>query len=847
MSVLGAEEASLMGSENKKCTKSHILMKKAGFFLLFFLLSVSLASATVEDNFNRANGNLIGSTATNGNTWTSVTATGTNVALQVAQNNYLVNTSGTSGSNGNQEHYLESDTDSQKTRIDLWNITITSVANIEEYIKFYDLGAGTEFSRMRIHTSGSGQLEYYDGSTYVGTGFTPSNNVPFSISIRDIDWVGHTYDIYVNDVLKIDDGTFYNAVDSFGKLQLLYQLDIGVDRQDFELFCFTTDQTTAAGCFPSGPGPGPVAGNTTFTAASYTNASLTYNVTFGNGSVYYEYLNKQGTITTPILDNDTSLWTFNVSADYHFNRTLYNKDVTGGWIGTNLSEYPTLNVTNQYNHSKYINSFNSTIGSNTYITTTGAIRVPYNESVSVTTRAERYFSNATTIDFTGPTDRTTSLYPYTVITAYFANSTPLQVSTYTLNITINGSDETHYVSNGTLQLPIYNEIVNMTIWNASVYGIELQTQTVVINSTNSYLRSQTFYLYTANSFFFTIRNETTNLPVSQTAVLQLIGASFSAQYNATGTLNLTLLTPQEYTIRYWIDPNVPREYYVTLINGSIENITLYTIDDADSDLYYPVVTNENGVPCPGNKISLMRYYIDINGYRVVEMAKTDTNGQGVLFVQPQITNYKLLFDGSCGTFTTEPQKITDSTDRFTVTNAQALLTSSEAINNAAIAFTFNNATNTYNFVWNDPTNTVAQACIYVYKHEYFTQELNYTACSNTASGSLIYTLVGNLTETQWSAQAVLHTNTDYSDYTFRGPDIDMSSAAGLGIAALFWLAIAILAFVVAFGNDASTIIVSTIGLIAVFATMGFIAGGGSMVIGLVIVGVVMLYKLKRVY
>jgi len=848
----------IMVQGSKLCSKQGICDKKAGFFslnkiliaiiiILAVLTTIPFTEATVQDAFNRTNQNLIGSTATNGNNWIYMLAAGgDHVEIQVAQNNLLVNTSGNSVADGNREFAFNTTGSTTPSRVDLWNISIESVSDLRLYLKFRVDSTGTDFTRLRIHTSGGSVLQYYDGAAWTNTGFSPSDDVPFHISLRDIDFTAHTFDIYVNDTSYIDDGPFYNDVAGFSTMQVMYQLSSGADRGDLEIFCMTTDQATAAGCFAGGGvPPGPVASNVTFQASSNLNTTLTYNVTFGNGSEYYEYNNKQGTITTPILDNDTSLWTFNTTADYHFNRTLHNRDVTGGSISTTLVRNPVLNASNQYNNSP-INAFNATINGVTYHPTDGKIYIPYNESISVRSQAEKHFVNETIINFTGPTNRTVNLYPWTVITAYFANATPIQVINFTINVSINGSEKTYYVTNSTLELPFYNELINMTIFNASVIGIPLEQQEAYINSTGAYTRGYTFYLYTANSFFFTIRNETTNELITSPATIQLIGPLSSQQYNATGgTLNLTLLTPQEYTIKYWIDANIPREYYITLINGSVENITLYTIDDAFSDLYYPTVTDENGQACSAMTVSLLRYYIDINGYRVVEMAKTDTNGQAVLFVQPQITNYKLLFNGDCGTFTTEPQKITDATDRFTVSSAQALLTSSEAINGADIAFTFNNATNTYNFVWSDSTNTVSEACLYVYKHVYFTETLNYTACTSAAAGSLIYTLTGNLTDTTWSAQAVLHTDTPYSDYNFRGPDIDFSGAGGIGLAALLWLGITILAFVVAFGTDATTVIVSSIGLTAIFITLGLVAGGTSVVIGLLIVGVIMLYKLRR--
>ncbi|MCA1800636.1 MAG: hypothetical protein LC650_05030, partial [Actinobacteria bacterium] len=199
----------------------------------------------------------------------------------------------------------------------------------------------------------------------------------------------------------------------------------------------------------------------------------------------------------------------------------------------------------------------------------------------------------------------------------------------------------------------------------------------------------------------------------------------------------------------------------------------------------------------------------------------------------------------CGTFTSQPQKIVTQTDGFTVVDSQGLLTSSEALQSASVSLIFNNSTKTYSFTWSDTENVVTNGCLYVYKTANYVKTTNYSACSNGAAGSLIYTLTGNVTNTAWSAQGVLETNTDYSTYTYSGPDVSyLTSITNWGAAGVFWGLLLLLGIVLTSAQTASTVVFSAVGSLVVLIVLGVVAGGGSVVAGLIIMGVLILYKIR---
>lgn len=406
-----------------------------------------------------------------------------------------------------------------------------------------------------------------------------------------------------------------------------------------------------------------------------------------------------------------------------------------------------------------------------------------------------------------------------------------------------GYHEKTATTNGTVRARLTDG--NYTVWlNDSIHTL---LNTTVLLNTSSNLTSIDISTLTANAFNITFYNETNNEPLDGKTIYWSLISSAQSLNGTTNTSSVyeQLLTPGNFEIQYWREPTVRRSYYVTLTNQSAEMIRLYLIDDNEMTLYLPVLNDGDYYACSEMTISLLRYYLDINGYRVVEMAKTDTNGQGVLHVEPNEINYKMLFSGSCGTFTTSPQKIVSSTDSFTVTGSTGLLTSSNAIQDATINLSYINSTQTYVFTWADTSNVVTKGCLYVYRHANGTRTTMSSSCSESNIGSLIYTLTGNLTDTQWTAKGQLYTNTEYSTYSFSGPELDFrTSITTLGVTMVFWGLLVVLAIVLATAHSAGAIVFTSIGTVCVLIALGILAGGPGVIAGLVIVGVIVIYKMR---
>lgn len=377
------------------------------------------------------------------------------------------------------------------------------------------------------------------------------------------------------------------------------------------------------------------------------------------------------------------------------------------------------------------------------------------------------------------------------------------------------------------------------------------TVTAATNATNSTYNlavpstyNITLDSYWTNSFILTFYNETTDEELTENVTLQLISPSYAVNVTVTGgATNLTLLVPTDYQMIYWVDPAVPREYYTTLTNQSVQTIRLYTIDEELRDLYVPVALSQFGQACSNQTVSLLRYFIDGNAYRIVEMAITDTNGAAVLSVQPNIINYKLQFSGSCGDYTSEPQKITSSSNSFTITDSQSPLITLEAFDSVSRSLTYNEDTDTFVFNWADSTNIVAQACLTVTKIRLGVRTTDYSSCTTAPSGSIIHT-INDTNQTKYIATGVitLSSGQSFSDTTSADYNTGFLNFGDIGI----FLTLLVLILFAAFGAASPDLMVMSgvLGII-IMGVMSFIAFDWTYFVGMVIVAFIIVYKTGR--
>lgn len=589
-------------------------------------------------------------------------------------------------------------------------------------------------------------------------------------------------------------------------------------------------------------------------SVNITGSTLTIQIqNVINGSVLSGFcINATGSNTTQNLCNSTgnaiifnTTGTYNITAyginNSYFNVTKQNHNFNSTSTVTLYTYQALLNVSAyRLFTNATISSFNITNNANFSY---GPGLVPANNG-----------SNNLKIEVLGNYSKNISCTA-TSLTTTGCNATGIYDAQFTIGakangVSINNFSVTHNSSIGgdnnstTIGATVFNLLQGYYYtFNINATGYAFANATLQSNSsTNLY----NFSLLTQNTFDLRFYNESTNTQLTNTTVyLSVISDVFSANYTTTnGTILIPLLTPSEYKLTYYYDSSVPRDYYVTLSPQSYQNLTLYTIDAGISNIYLPIIVDQSIKPVENATVSMLRYYVDCNCYKTVEMTKTDTNGQGVLRVVPNIIPYKLIISKDTYSFTTDPTKFTSSTNTYTLNLETNPLTSIQKIPSVSRSLSFNNATLTYTFTWADTQNLIIQGCLKVDKFHRGTYTLESNQCSSGSSGSIIYTLT-DINETSYSAVGVLETNTQYGTY-YEGPvDATFTSAFQFGIIGLF-IGLIIMLAAIMLGNEMGTDMMVLLSVITLLGLAGFgiIIQSWTVTVPMLILGIVVIYKTR---
>lgn len=446
----------------------------------------------------------------------------------------------------------------------------------------------------------------------------------------------------------------------------------------------------------------------------------------------------------------------------------------------------------------------------------------------------------------------------------YAESTPFTVDTNSLlnisprnifgNVSINNAtivtitDISNNVStNNTGVGSVVFDVVKGNNYTIVALPANFSYGNVTVTIPNSNYSVAHTYHYTENTFFITFYNETTNTKLNQTVYLEVISNNYSINYTVTGgNITLSFLTPNTYTFRYYNNPNVPRDYYTTLVPYSAQNISLYVVDEAISQFYVATLNDQNINKVANATVQLLRYYVDTNTYIVVEMATTNTNGEAIIRVVPNTIYYKLYFIKDGKILTTTPSKLISATGSYTINLKGSIISSYVYGGTLYKNLSYNNNTNTFVLAWSDSNNIVTQGCMIVRENDNAITTILYDSCASGAVGSIPYTLAPYNENNTYTANAWLKTSTQYSDYAVGS--LFIGKASVLHVFGLIGVLIAVL-FVIAFAliggeNGTRGTIISGILAILLLGIFGVIAYSPSVFIGIIIIGGIIVYKIR---
>ena len=560
------------------------------FIFILVLSSFASAETTIEfqDDFNRANSGTVG------NGWVETEVTGT---ISIVDNTLEIIDSG-SGVN-----------------------TVVRSINNSKYSDFSikvkrPTGAWGTYIRARSGTNIIFTFQIYDSSFDLGSSFfTFSSNVWHTVNFTDINYNNLSTAVYVDNDYK---GRFPILLNSSWDNIYLHNSDFSATGTVYfdDIFIGNITPTTI--------------NNFSITAKSYWDNSTinTFNATI-NGTTY---TTTNGTITTDILDNSTSLYNITITADDWFNATYeyYNVSTNLGAIlkQSQINITPTYIITNTSisNFTAYVNG---SLACNT--TLSYCIIYPdegvYTVTIEDNTGVEDFHTTSNTLTVTA-LDNTTfnpRVHAHTIFVyaRTLANATINNFSA-TIN-SLNISDtRTQNTTTGVIEFQALHQTYNISV-DAEGYALSNNSQLVSVSSGNYTLY---FYLYTTNSVNISFYDSSTGALINDRNVtIEFIGTTAQTNITSTGNLYVDLLSPSEYTLSYSATGYRTGSYVFTLENRSTNNLNLYL--DAENTTSLVLITIQDKYskdPIPQALVTIQRY---VNSAWITEQIfRTDFNGQG---------------------------------------------------------------------------------------------------------------------------------------------------------------------------------------------------------------------------
>lgn len=352
------------------------------------------------------------------------------------------------------------------------------------------------------------------------------------------------------------------------------------------------------------------------------------------------------------------------------------------------------------------------------------------------------------------------------------SSYELQAESYIANLTI------PITSNVTNVSFFYNNINYPVTYNLAGANLMLNSNLTIPSGTSG---NKTFYwtLIYNNSFQQNITNSQvvsalTNITVATTcsagltsafyfnakdeATLSLINfnATYNLQYGFTNTtskvasgsfsnvsaFNICInATNPTYTVgygevQYNIGGYTDRRFYIfstTRANSTQVNNTLYGLPSSLATSFLVQVKNTDLTPLVNYYVALLRWYPDLNTYNIVEMGKTDDNGETVLRVKTEDVDYRIAVYTNAGVLVKliNPLRMVCLSSPCTYTILTSTTASYTSYQKVLSNLTFDPTLKKFTYIWNDPTQETSSMNLTVYKD---TGTSSTVICSQQASG-----------------------------------------------------------------------------------------------------------------
>lgn len=250
-----------------------------------------------------------------------------------------------------------------------------------------------------------------------------------------------------------------------------------------------------------------------------------------------------------------------------------------------------------------------------------------------------------------------------------------------------------------------------------------------------------------NKVDLTFKDEFTDTLVSNVSY-----AFWSSTYSfngttTTGEADLTNIEDTTYRIDYTPTDYEQRSYYLTVVNDTHTNLTLYCINESEGELITVNVQDETGIELTGYYVKALRQFINGSEWRVVEIGQTNYDGQTLLSLKKYTVPYAFIVQNTDGSVT---QYFAESFIAFnevtlSVDTQENVISSWSRLDQIVYSLTRSGVGGkNITLVWSDTTNSLLdEICLRVEQRLASTNLLLSEECSSSTSGLLNYTIIAS--------------------------------------------------------------------------------------------------------
>lgn len=492
----------------------------------------------------------------------------------------------------------------------------------------------------------------------------------------------------------------------------------------------------------------------------YDGSSISnFTITLKNSTDTFINSTSSGSFLYPFIS--TGIYNITISSNQsggYFNVTYDNYDVT---TDLNVRMYQSILILNasEIISNNPISSFSATIPTKiNYSNSTGLVQfIVKAGTYNVTGNASNYFNSSKSITISPLEVKTDTLEFASNNLTISAISIISSDAILSFNVSIYSLDYNYsvagYTSDGNYTLTLINGSYNVTI-----SPVNYTSQSAIVNfSRGDFFPNYTFSLYTSNSINFSFFDEETSELIDNATIdIEIIGDYSATNYSTSnGFLYVDLIMPSVYLIRFDSADYTERHYYFQLVNNTHNELKLYLVNDTKATAVTATVIDQDGKNVESAYVKVLRYEIGTNSYTVREIYKTDNQGETSLNIIKNNEFYKFMIEYPFGEFKllTDPAYIISDTIPFQIQNRDLVAARFFKASNVLTIPSFNNDTNTFSLVWNDPNNVMSEICWNIYDLKISSKTLVNSSCVQSSSGT-ISLRVANQTGTTYLAEAI---------------------------------------------------------------------------------------------